>query len=72
MSEPIKDVAITFAAAFSSEAGKKVLAIQRENYLDEPAWLPGQDPSMGYFREGQNDVIRKILDAVEDGLNRSK
>ena len=28
--------------------------------IEAPAWVPGQDSSYGYVREGQNSLVREI------------
>jgi hypothetical protein len=37
-----------------------VLAWLRETYLENPSWQPGAESSYGFYREGQNAVIRDI------------
>lgn len=45
---------------FSTEDGQKLLKWMQEVYLENPSWQPGADNSYGYWREGQNAVIRDI------------
>jgi hypothetical protein len=45
---------------FSTEDGQKLLKWMREVYLENPSWQPGADNSYGYWREGQNAVIRDL------------
>ena len=54
------DLDILIARTFSTENGQKVLAWLRETYLENPSWQPGAESSFGFFREGQNSVIRDI------------
>ena len=54
------DLDILIARTFSTENGQKVLAWLRETYLENPSWQPGAENSYGYYREGQNAVIRDI------------
>ena len=54
------DLDILIARTFSTENGQKVLAWLREAYLENPSWQPGAESSFGFFREGQNSVIRDI------------
>ena len=54
------DLDILIARTFSTENGQKVLAWLRETYLENPSWQPGAESSYGYYREGQNAVIRDI------------
>ena len=55
-----EDLDILIARTFSTENGQKVLAWLREAYLENPSWQPGAESSFGFFREGQNSVIRDI------------
>jgi len=55
-----EDLDIMIARTFSTENGQKVLAWLREAYLENPSWQPGAESSFGFFREGQNSVIRDI------------
>ena len=54
------DLDILIARTFSTENGQKVLAWLRETYLENPSWQPGAESSFGFYREGQNAVIRDI------------
>ena len=55
-----RDLDIVFKRTFDTEAGKKVLAHLKAIAVDQPAWVPGADPSFGYAREGQNSIYREI------------
>ena len=55
-----EDLDILIARTFSTENGQKVLAWLREAYLENPSWQPGAESSFGFFREGQNSVVRDI------------
>lgn len=63
------DLDANFVRCFSTEAGQEVLAYLKAMTVDQPAWYPGEDPSQGYAREGQNSIIREILKRVERGRN---
>lgn len=54
------DFDILIARTFSTENGQRVLAWLRETYLENPSWQPGAESSYGFYREGQNAVIRDI------------
>lgn len=54
------DLDILIARTFSTENGQRVLAWLRESYLENPSWQPGAESSFGYYREGQNSVVRDI------------
>lgn len=59
--EPLKqDIDILIARTFASEEGKQVLAWLRQVTIEVPAWVPGQDASYGFAREGQNSLVREI------------
>ena len=55
-----RDMDIQFQRCFSTEAGKKVLEHLRSITIEQPAWVPGAEPSYGYAREGQNSIVREI------------
>tara|TARA_R100000278_G_C5371245_1_gene128989 strand:+ start:257 stop:433 length:177 start_codon:yes stop_codon:yes gene_type:complete len=46
---------------FSTEEGQKVLQHLQSITIDQPAWTPGAEPSYGYAREGQNSIVREII-----------
>ena len=50
-----------YQRVFSSNDGKKLLIHLKKTYLDTPTWTPGYDSSFGYFRDGQNTIIREII-----------
>lgn len=60
-----------FAQCFNTQAGQVVLDYFKKKTIDQPAWIPGADPSNGYSREGQNSVIREILTRIERTYGRS-
>lgn len=58
---------LEFVRCFSTEAGMAVMQYLKSVTLDQPAWYPGEDPSHGYAREGQNSIIREIERRIERG-----
>ena len=50
-----------YMRCFSSEEGQKVLQHLQSITIDHPAWTPGTEPSYGYAREGQNSIVREII-----------
>ncbi len=62
--EAANEVNSLFLTAFSTPSGKKVLEWLITHTLDCPTWWPGDsyDKSIanGFFREGQNSLIRQI------------
>jgi len=54
---------------FATDAGQRLLDQLRKQFLDRPSWRPDEPSSRGYFREGQNDVVRQLLTAFEAGVS---
>jgi len=54
-----------FARTFQTEEGEKVLKYLIEKTIAQPTWIPGGDTSFGFAREGQNSIIREILQRLE-------
>jgi|TARA_Y100000296_G_scaffold35221_2_gene40803 hypothetical protein len=48
------------ARMFSSKDGKKVLDFLEKSFLHQPTWAPGFTTDYGFFREGQNTLIREL------------
>lgn len=61
------DLDICFVRCFSTGEGQKVLEYLESVTLDQPAWYPGEDPSHGFAREGQNSIVREIKKRIERG-----
>lgn len=61
------DINVLYVRCFSTEAGIEVLEHLKSVTLDQPAWYPGEDPSHGFAREGQNSVVREILRRIDRG-----
>lgn len=53
-----------YASLFASEAGMKVLADLKAWTVDATTWVPGMGHDRGYFREGQNAIVRYIQDRI--------
>jgi hypothetical protein len=45
---------------FSTEDGVKLLEWLRSITIEQPTWYPGEDPSHGFAREGQNSLVREL------------
>ena len=43
-----------------SDDGQRMMEWLTESYLLQPTWAPGYQTDFGYFREGQNTLIREI------------
>ena len=50
-----------YANVFNTADGQKVLEHLKSVTIDQPSWFPGDDPSIGYSREGQNSIVREII-----------
>ncbi len=61
---------ISFKRCFGSEDGQKVLAHLRQVTIEQPAWVPGAEPSYGYAREGQNSLVREIEQRIKRANER--
>ena len=61
---------IIFVRCFSTEAGAEVLGYLKSMTLDQPSWYPGEDPSRGFAREGQNSIVREIMRRIDRGRNK--
>jgi hypothetical protein len=62
-----QDIDILITRTFSTEEGRQVLAWLRQVTIEVPAWVPGQEASYGYAREGQNSLVREIERRMERG-----
>ena len=60
-----RNLDINFKRCFETEAGKKVLEHLRAITIEQPAWVPGADPSFGFAREGQNSIVRDIEQRIK-------
>ena len=48
-----------------TEEGQRVLELFERQFLMKPVSPPGSSEGFNYFREGQNDVVRQILQNCE-------
>ena len=51
----------SIAVMFDTQQGQEVLAWLQAAYLHQPTWAPGYETDFGFFREGQNTLIRELL-----------
>ena len=58
-----------YATVFNTPDGLKVLKHLASTTIDQPCWFPGNDPSHGYFREGQNSLVRQINSRIRRAKN---
>lgn len=54
-----------YAHLFGSPEGLKVLSDLRSRTIEQPSWYPGEDPSHGFAREGQNSIVRMIEERIK-------
>ena len=62
-----QDLDQAFVRTFSTESGQIVMEHLISVTIDQPAWYPGEDPSHGYAREGQNSIVREIMKRIARG-----
>ena len=53
-----------YAACFGTPAGQAVLADLRRAFVDVTRWVPGEDTSLGYYREGAALAVFHITDMI--------
>tara|TARA_R110002050_G_scaffold235623_1_gene371522 strand:- start:159 stop:449 length:291 start_codon:yes stop_codon:yes gene_type:complete len=46
---------------YESDDGKKLFDWLVGSYLQQPSWAPGYTTDFGFYREGQNTLIRELL-----------
>jgi hypothetical protein len=56
---------LDFLKAFSTTSGKKVMEWLTLHTLDSPTWWPAQSEKFGYFREGQNSLVRQLKAKIQ-------
>ena len=61
LSKEPSEIDKAYMRSFSTEEGQKVLQHLQSITIDQPAWTPGAEPSYGYAREGQNSIVREIM-----------
>jgi|TARA_R110001583_G_scaffold44227_1_gene140197 hypothetical protein len=60
-----KDFDAMIARLFKTPDGKKILSHWEERYIKAPVCVPTQPAEQGFYREGQNSVIRTIQNAIK-------
>lgn len=64
---------VEFLKTFSAPSGKIVLAWLVAHTLDTPTWWPDADYNKsvanGFFREGQNSLIRQLQAKINNAKN---
>jgi hypothetical protein len=59
-----KDFDALIAKVFKSKDGKKVLEWLDDRYIKSAVCVPGQAEGQGYYREGQNSVVRMFKSCI--------
>jgi hypothetical protein len=54
-----------FYRVFTTEDGAKVLDYFVKHTLNQPSLIPGMQDNVGWWREGQNNIIREIKNRIE-------
>ena len=54
-----------YKKTFRTPEGQKVLEHLESITIKQPCWIPGQNHSLGYSREGQNSIVREIKKRLE-------
>ena len=57
------------ARLYDTTDGKMFFDWLNGSYLNQPSWAPGYTTDYGYYREGQNTLIREILLRKERAKN---
>lgn len=64
---------LDFLKAFSTPAGKRVIEWLKKHTLETPTWWPAADydkaVANGFFREGQNSLVRQLIHKIEMAKN---
>lgn len=63
------DLDFIYGKLFKSAEGQKVLAHMRSITIEQPVFVPGEDPSFGYSRAGMCELVRMIERRVERSNN---
>lgn len=61
-----------FVDALNNPAGKKLLAYWKGRYMDQPVCTPGAGADQGFYREGQNSLIRETFMRLKRGTEPKK
>jgi len=72
MAEPQNEFNKLHVRVFSTEDGKKLLEQYRTDLIDNPSFVPEMGfengASLGFYREGQNSIIRQMCIRLKKGL----
>lgn len=68
--QSISDDDLLVAKVFVTKDGHELIELLKSRTLDQPTFVPGEDASYGYFREGQNSIIREIIQKIKRVQNQ--
>lgn len=68
-SAEVDELDILYGKVFKSSEGQRVLAHMRSMTIEQPVFVPGEDPSFGYLRSGMCEMVRMIEKRVEKSNN---
>jgi hypothetical protein len=54
------EIDLVITRVFSTEDGVRLLDWLRSITIEQPTWYPGEEPSHGFAREGQNSIVREL------------
>jgi len=63
----IVEIDKAYTRCFSTDDGQTVLNDLTRKTLGRACWNPGDSHDIGYWREGQNDIVRFIFQRKERG-----
>lgn len=58
------------AQTFDTDAGKIAMQFLEDAYLNTPSWAPGYTTDFGFYREGQNTLVREIKARIARAKDR--
>ncbi len=56
------EVAHLVRAVLNNDAGHSLLQVLQQRTILQPVQSPNTESAYGYFREGQNDIVRQLID----------
>jgi len=57
---------LTYRIFSTQPDGIELLKLWKEAYINQPRFIPGMDPYMGYYRSGQESIVLGILALIEE------
>ncbi len=68
---PSREIDNLISEVFITPAGLKLLGYLEQITIARPVIKPPAEPKDGYFREGQNDLVRQIIESLAREQNQS-